>query len=173
MLKIEDLHVSIKDREKTRGKSIQEETKEQRGGPFSKMLDQIIISSKISVTANKSGDAFDRATFVRHEKTDAEGVEIQETEVIRNGELITLLGNRNVTKATPYSNAATDSNSWPSRMRVVLARKGPLASTLIIKQRFNTPNSSRCSSRKPKSRVVSMLTFSGKPTMTTCKTSSA
>lgn len=94
----------LADREKTGEKSIQEEMFEQRGGPFSKMLDQIVISPKISVTANKSADAFDKATFVRHEKTDAEGVEIQETEVIRNGELITLLGNRNITKATPYSN---------------------------------------------------------------------
>ena len=72
--------------------------------PFEQMLDRIVISKKISVTANVVGDEFDRATFVRHEKTDAEGVETQETEVIRNGELITLLGNRNITKATPYSN---------------------------------------------------------------------
>lgn len=72
--------------------------------PFEQLLDRIITSKKISVTANIAGDEFDRATFVRHEKTDAEGVETQETEIIRNGELITLLGNRNVTKATPYSN---------------------------------------------------------------------
>jgi len=71
---------------------------------FEDQLDNIITSKNISVTANKTGDKFDKSTFVRHEKTDAEGVEIQETEIIRKGELITLMGNRNVTKATPYSN---------------------------------------------------------------------
>ncbi len=72
--------------------------------PMVELLDHVVTSKKISVTAYKSGDVFDKATFVRHEKTDAEGVERQETEIIRNGELITLMGNRNVTKATPYSN---------------------------------------------------------------------
>ena len=71
---------------------------------FENQLDKIITSKKISVTANKSGDLFDKSAFVRHEKTDAEGVETQETEIIRNGELISLMGNRNVTKSTPYSN---------------------------------------------------------------------
>ena len=71
---------------------------------FENQLDKIITSKKISVTANKSDDLFDKSAFVRHEKTDAEGVETQETEIIRNGELIALMGNRNVTKSTPYSN---------------------------------------------------------------------
>jgi predicted Zn-dependent protease len=76
----------------------------QKGNHFENQLDQIITAKQISVTANKSGDIFDKSTFVIHEKTDAEGVETQETEIIRNGELITLMGNRSVTKATPYSN---------------------------------------------------------------------
>ena len=71
---------------------------------FENQLDKIITSKKITITANKSGDQFDKSAFVRHEKTDAEGVETQETEIIRNGELIALMGNRNVTKSTPYSN---------------------------------------------------------------------
>ena len=71
---------------------------------FENQLDNIVTSKKISVTANKSGDKFDKSTFVRHEKTDAEGVETTATEIIRNGELITLMGNRNITKSTPYSN---------------------------------------------------------------------
>ena len=71
---------------------------------FENQLDKIITSKKITITANKSGDQFDKSAFVRHEKTDADGVETQETEIIRNGELIALMGNRNVTKSTPYSN---------------------------------------------------------------------
>ena len=71
---------------------------------FEDKLDKIITSKKISVTANKSGDAFDEATFVRHDKTDADGVETIEMEIVRDGELISLLGNRNITKSTPYSN---------------------------------------------------------------------
>ena len=71
---------------------------------FENQLDKIITSKKITITANKSGNQFDKSAFVRHEKTDAEGVETQETEIIRNGELIALMGNRNVTKSTPYSN---------------------------------------------------------------------
>lgn len=71
---------------------------------FEGQLDKIITSKKITITANKSGDQFDKSAFVRHEKTDAEGVETQETEIIRNGELIALMGNRNITKSTPYSN---------------------------------------------------------------------
>ena len=71
---------------------------------FENQLDKLITSKKISVTANKAGDQFDKSTFVRHEKTDAEGVETMETEIIRDGELIALMGNRNVTKSTPYSN---------------------------------------------------------------------
>lgn len=71
---------------------------------FEGQLDKIITSKKITVTANKTGDEFDKSTFIRHEKTDAEGVETMETEIIRDGELISLMGNRNVTKSTPYSN---------------------------------------------------------------------
>ncbi len=71
---------------------------------FENQLDNIVTSKNISVTANISGDGFDKATFVRHEKTDDEGVEIMATEIIRNGELITLMGNRTITKSTPYSN---------------------------------------------------------------------
>lgn len=71
---------------------------------FEDQLDKLITSKKIFVTANKVGDQFDKSTFVRHEKTDAEGVDRIETEIIRNGELVTLMGNRNVTKSTPYSN---------------------------------------------------------------------
>lgn len=71
---------------------------------FENQLDNIVTAKKISVTANKSGDRFDKATFVRHEKTDAEGVETMTTEIIRDGELITLMGNRNITKSSPYSN---------------------------------------------------------------------
>ena len=67
-------------------------------------LDKIITSKKITVSANKSKDSFDNSVFTRHEKTDAEGVETMETEIIRDGELISLMGNRNVTKSTPYSN---------------------------------------------------------------------
>ena len=75
-----------------------------RSYSFEDQLDKIITSKKITVTANKSGDAFDKAAFIRYEKTDAEGVETQETEIIRDGELIALMGNRNITKSTPYSN---------------------------------------------------------------------
>ena len=71
---------------------------------FENQLDKIITSKKITITANKSGDVFDKAAFTRYEKTDAEGVETQETEIIRDGELIALMGNRNITKSTPYSN---------------------------------------------------------------------
>ena len=71
---------------------------------FENQLDNIVTSGKISVTANKSGDRFDKSTFVRNEKTDAEGVETMTTEIIRDGELITLMGNRNITKSSPYSN---------------------------------------------------------------------
>ena len=71
---------------------------------FESQLDKIITSKKITITANKAGDQFDKSAFVRHEKTDAEGVETQETEIIRNGELIALMGNRNVTKSTLFSN---------------------------------------------------------------------
>lgn len=71
---------------------------------FEGQLDKIITSKKISVTANKSGDKFDKSIFVRHEITDAEGVETMKTDIIHNGELITLMGNRNVTKSTIYSN---------------------------------------------------------------------
>lgn len=71
---------------------------------FENQLDKIITSKKITITANKSGDVFDKAAFARYEKTDAEGVETQETEIIRDGELIALMGNRNITKSTPYSN---------------------------------------------------------------------
>ena len=71
---------------------------------FEGQLDKIVTSKNISVTANKSRDKFDNSTFVRHERTDADGVETQETEIIRNGELIALMGNRNTTKSTPYSN---------------------------------------------------------------------
>ena len=72
--------------------------------PLGYLLDHIVTSKKINITANKSGDVFDYAPFSRHYKTDAEGVETQETEIIRNGELISLLGNRTITKSTPYSN---------------------------------------------------------------------
>ena len=71
---------------------------------FEGQLDKIITSKKITVTANKTGDAYDNSTFVRNEKTDAEGVETMETEIIRDGELIALLGNRNITKSATYSN---------------------------------------------------------------------
>jgi predicted Zn-dependent protease len=71
---------------------------------FEDQLDKIIISKDVSVTANKSGDKFDKYTFVRHEKTDAEGVEAQETEIIRKGELVALMGNRTITKSMSYSN---------------------------------------------------------------------
>ena len=71
---------------------------------FENQLDKDIISKKTSVTANKSNDKFDHSIFVRNEKTDAEGVERIETELIRNGELIALMGNRTVTESTPYSN---------------------------------------------------------------------
>ena len=71
---------------------------------FENLLGKIVTSKKISVTANKFGDVFDKAAFTRQEKTDAEGVETMETEIIRDGELIALMGNRNVTKSTPFSN---------------------------------------------------------------------
>ncbi len=71
---------------------------------FEDFLDKIITSKNISVTANKSADEFGTAAFCRHDQTDAEGAESQETEIIRNGELITLMGNRTITKSTPYSN---------------------------------------------------------------------
>ena len=66
--------------------------------------DRIITAKSISVTANKAADEYSTAAFCRHEQTDAEGVEAQETEIIRNGELITLIGNRTVTKSITYSN---------------------------------------------------------------------
>lgn len=67
--------------------------------------DQIVTSKKLSVTANKTGDQFDKAVFCSHEKTDAEGVETMEMEIIRHGELINLMGNRTPTKSMDYSNA--------------------------------------------------------------------
>lgn len=74
------------------------------GNSFEDLLDQIVTSKKISVTANKSGDAFDKSPFCRQDKIDAEGAEVAEMEIVKNGELITLMGNRTVTKSTPYSN---------------------------------------------------------------------
>lgn len=71
---------------------------------FEDCLDKIITSKSISVMANKSADDFGDAPFCRHHQTDAEGAEAQATELIRNGELIALMGNRTVTKSTPYSN---------------------------------------------------------------------
>ena len=71
---------------------------------FENQLDKVIVSKKTSVTANKSNDKFDHSIFVRREKTDAEGVERIESELIRNGELIALMGNRTVTESTPFSN---------------------------------------------------------------------
>lgn len=71
---------------------------------FEDYLDKIITSKNISVIANKSADEFGNASFCRNNQTDAEGAEAQEMELIRNGELIALMGNRNVTKSTPYSN---------------------------------------------------------------------
>ena len=71
---------------------------------FEGQLDKIITSKKITVTANKTGDEFDKSIFVRHEKTDAEGVVTMKTEIIRDGELISLMGNRNATISTPHSN---------------------------------------------------------------------
>ena len=71
---------------------------------FENQLDKVITSKKIYVTANKAGDQFDKSAFVRHEKTDAEGVETMETEILRDGELISLMGNRNITQSTSYSN---------------------------------------------------------------------
>lgn len=68
------------------------------------LKDQIVTSNKISVTANKTGDRFDPVVFCSHEKTDAEGVETMETEIIRHGELINLMGNRTPTKSMDYSN---------------------------------------------------------------------
>lgn len=71
---------------------------------FEDCLDKIITSKSISVTANKFAAEFGDAPFCRHHQTDAEGAAAQETELIRNGELIALMGNRTVTKSTPYSN---------------------------------------------------------------------
>ncbi|MBR3551098.1 MAG: hypothetical protein IKO09_03780 [Bacteroidales bacterium] len=71
---------------------------------FEDFLDKIITSKNISVTANKSADKFGNAAFCRHYQNDAEGAGAQETEIIRNGELVALMGNRTVTKSTPYSN---------------------------------------------------------------------
>lgn len=71
---------------------------------FEDYLDKIIISKNISVIANKSADEFGNSPFCRHILTDAEGAEAQEMELIRNGELIALMGNRTITKSTPYSN---------------------------------------------------------------------
>lgn len=71
---------------------------------FEEQLDQVVTSKQISVTANKSGDQFEKSTFCRQDKIDAEGAEVSEMEIVRNGELITLMGNRTVTKSTPYTN---------------------------------------------------------------------
>lgn len=71
---------------------------------FEDYLDKIITSKNISVIANKSADEFGNSPFCRHILTDAEGAEAQEMELIRNGELIALMGNRTITKSTPYSN---------------------------------------------------------------------
>ncbi len=71
---------------------------------FEDLLNQMVTSKKITITANRVGDSFDKSAFCRHDKIDAEGVETQETEIVRNGELISLLGNRNVTKSMAYSN---------------------------------------------------------------------
>lgn len=71
---------------------------------FEDFIDNIITSKNISVTANKSADEFGNAAFCRHYQNDAEGAGAQETEIIRNGELVVLMGNRTVTKSTPYSN---------------------------------------------------------------------
>jgi hypothetical protein len=76
----------------------------QNDNAFENQLDQLVTSKKISVTANKSGDTFNSSPFCRKEKIDAEGAEVSEMEIVKNGELITLMGNRTVTKSTPYSN---------------------------------------------------------------------
>lgn len=77
---------------------------DENGNSFEDQLDQIVTSKKISVTANKFGDAFDKSPFFRQDKIDAEGAEVSEMEIVKNGELITLMGNRTVTKSTSYSN---------------------------------------------------------------------
>lgn len=71
---------------------------------FEDFLDKIITSKNISVTANKFADESENVAFCRHYQNDAEGAGAQETEIIRNGELVALMGNRTVTKSTPYSN---------------------------------------------------------------------
>lgn len=71
---------------------------------FENQLDQMVTSKKISVTANKSKDSFDQSPFCRQDNVDAEGAEVSEMEIIKNGELITLMGNRTITKSIPYSN---------------------------------------------------------------------
>jgi predicted Zn-dependent protease len=81
-----------------------EEESRKKDNAFENQLDQIVTSKKISVTANKSGDSFDQSPFCRQDKIDAEGAEVSEMEIVKNGELITLMGNRTVTKSTPYSN---------------------------------------------------------------------
>lgn len=67
-------------------------------------IDQIVTSKLISVVANKSGDEWGNSVFCRQENIDAEGSEVVETDIIRKGELITLMGNRTPTKSTPYTN---------------------------------------------------------------------
>ena len=71
---------------------------------FEACLDKNVTRKGITVTANRSAAEFGNAPFCRHDRTDAEGAEAQETELVRDGELVALMGNRTVTKSTPYSN---------------------------------------------------------------------
>lgn len=67
-------------------------------------LDKIVTHKGISVTANKFDKAYDNLPFCRVFKTDAEGAETGETDLVRKGELVALMSNRIPTKASPFSN---------------------------------------------------------------------
>jgi predicted Zn-dependent protease len=67
-------------------------------------LDRVVTHKGISVTANKSDKIYDNLTFCRVFKTDAEGAETGEMDLIQKGELVALMSNRIPTKASPFSN---------------------------------------------------------------------
>lgn len=67
------------------------------------MLNRVVTQKNITITANKM-EVLSYEVFPVIDQTDAEGTAIQETELIHNGMLVALMGNRTPTKSTPYSN---------------------------------------------------------------------
>lgn len=67
------------------------------------MVNRKVTQKNITITANTI-DGLPYEVFPVIDRTDAEGAQIQEVEIINNGELSTLMGNRTPTKSTSYSN---------------------------------------------------------------------